>query len=49
MRMTEGENIVQYCAWIKEVINATKGANGKIDNDTIIKKSIENSTFYLFY
>ena len=38
MRMEEGDNIAQYVARIKEVISARKGAIGKIDDDTILRK-----------
>ena len=34
MRMEESENISQYVARIKEVVNAIRGENGKIDDDT---------------
>ena len=33
--MEEGENITQYVARIKEVVNAIRGANGKLDDDTV--------------
>ena len=33
MRMQEGENIVQYCAKLKEVVNAIRGENVKLDDD----------------
>lgn len=36
MKMIEGENIVQYCSRIKEVSNAIRGANVKIEDETII-------------
>ena len=29
MRMMQGENIVQYCKRVKEVVNAIHGTNGK--------------------
>lgn len=38
MRMTEGENIVEYFARIKEVVNAIRGANGKIEDAIVISK-----------
>ena len=37
MRMEEGENISQYVARIKEVINAIRGATSKIHDDTILR------------
>lgn len=37
MRILEGETIVQYCARVKEVVNAIRGANGNIDDETIIR------------
>ena len=30
LRMVEGENIVQYCTRVKEVLNTIRGANGEI-------------------
>ena len=38
MRMMEGENIVQYCERIKEVVNAIRRENGKIDDEIVINK-----------
>lgn len=38
MRMQEGENIVEYCARVKEVANVIKGSNGKIEDETMIRK-----------
>lgn len=35
MRMEEGENIAQYVARIKEVVNEIRGATGKLDDDTV--------------
>lgn len=47
MRMSKGENIVQYCARIKEVVNAIRGANKKIEDETIIRKVLR--TLLLIY
>ena len=38
MRMEEGENIAQYVARIKEVVNAIRGADGKIEDETVVNK-----------
>ena len=38
MRMVEGENIVQYCGRINEVLNSIKGASENSDEDNTIKK-----------
>lgn len=38
MRITEGENMVQYCTTIKEVVNVIRGAKGKIEDEIIISK-----------
>ena len=38
MRMQEGETIVQYCARIKDVVNAMWGSNGLIEDETMINK-----------
>ena len=38
MRMQEGENIIQYCAIVKEVVNAIRGETSKIEDETMIKK-----------
>ena len=37
MRMQEGENISQYCSRIKDVVNAIRGATGKIDDEIILR------------
>ena len=47
--MVEGENIVQYCGRINEVLNSRKGANENSDEENTIKKGIENSSSYLCY
>ena len=36
MRMQEGETMVQYCARVKEVVNAIRGATGKIEDEILI-------------
>ena len=38
MKMEEGETVAQYFARIKEVVNAIRGSNGKIDDDTVLSK-----------
>ena len=38
MRMEEGENVAQYVARIKEVVNVIRGATGKIDDDILLRK-----------
>ena len=38
MRMLESENMSQYCTRVKDVVNAIRGANGTIDDETIIRK-----------
>ena len=38
MRMEKGENIAQYVTRIKEVVNAIRGATGKIDDDIVLRK-----------
>lgn len=38
MRMVEGNNIAQYVARIKEVVNAIRGPIGKIDDDIVLRK-----------
>ena len=38
MRMEEGENIAQYVARIKEVVNAIRGENGKLDDEILLSK-----------
>lgn len=38
MRMQEGENIAQYFSRIKDVVNAIRGATGKIDDDILLRK-----------
>lgn len=38
MRMMEGENIVEYCTRVKEVVNVIHGENGEINDETIIRK-----------
>ena len=47
MRMEEGENIDQYVARIKEVVNAIRGDIGKIDNDTILRKVLRTLLLYM--
>ena len=49
MRVQGGETMVHYCARIKDVVNAIKGANEIIDDETMIKKSVKNLTTYLYY
>lgn len=39
MRMVEGENIFQYVARFKEVVSAIRGIDGKISDETIIRKA----------
>ncbi len=41
MRMMEGENKVQYCTRVKEVVNAIQGANGEIKDETVISKVLK--------
>lgn len=38
MRMQDGETIVQYCARLKDIVNAIWGSDGKIEDETMIKK-----------
>ena len=38
MRMTEGENIVQYYIRVKEFFNGILGSNGKIKDEIVISK-----------
>ena len=38
IRMEEGENIAQYVARIKELVNTITKANGKLDNDIVLSK-----------
>ena len=38
MRIQGGENIVQYCARLKQIVNAIRGATGKIEDETMINK-----------
>ena len=47
MRMEEGENIAQYVARIKEVVNAIRGATGKIDDDTMLRKFSRHYYLYM--
>ena len=47
MRMQEGENISQYYSRIKDVINEIRGATGKIDDETILRKLLR--TFLPIY
>lgn len=47
MKMQEGENIAQYYGRIKEVVNAIRGENGAIDDETIIGKVLR--TLRLIY
>lgn len=46
MRMNEGENIAQYAARIKEVVNSIRSVGGEISEEMVIRK---NFTFYLWY
>lgn len=47
MKMLEGENIAQYCGRIKEIVNAIRGSNGIIDDETFIRKVLR--TFLYIY
>lgn len=38
MRMEKGENIVQYVARIKEVVNTIRGSTGHIEDNTVLRK-----------
>lgn len=38
MKMMGGENIVQYCTRLKEVVNAIWGSNGTIEDEIVISK-----------
>ena len=38
MRMLESETITQYCERIKYAINAIRGDNEKIKNETMVRK-----------
>ena len=38
MKMEEGETVAQYIARIKEVVSAIRGADGVIDDDTMLSK-----------
>ena len=38
MKMEEGEIVAQYAARIKEVVSTIRGADGLIDDDTILSK-----------
>lgn len=38
MRMQEGETIVQYCTRVKDIVNAIRGENGIIDDETMINR-----------
>ncbi|WP_233354917.1 retrotransposon gag domain-containing protein, partial [Vibrio cholerae] len=38
MRLEEAQNVAQYFSRIKDVVNAIRGATGKIDDDTILRK-----------
>ncbi len=38
IRIKDGEIIAQYCGWIKEVVNAIKGARGIISDEIVISK-----------
>ena len=38
MIMQEGENISQYCSRIKDVVNAIRGATGKVDDNIALSK-----------
>ena len=38
MRMIKGQNIVQYCKQIKEVVNAIQEENRKIKEEIVISK-----------
>ena len=46
MRMEEGENIAQYVARIKEVVNAIKGAICQIDANTTLRKVLRTLPIY---
>ena len=36
--MEEGKTVAQYVVRIKEVVSAIKGADGTIDDDTVLSK-----------
>ena len=38
MKMEEGKTVAQYVARIKEVVSVIKGANGTINEDTVLSK-----------
>ena len=38
MKMEEGETVAQYVARIKEVVSVIKGADGAIEDDTVLRK-----------
>lgn len=38
MKMLENETIAHYCVRVKDVVNAIKGANGKIQDETVVSK-----------
>ena len=38
MRMEKGETVAQYVARIKEVVSVIRGADGPIDDDTVLSK-----------
>lgn len=38
IKMKEGEKIAHYYSWIKEVVNSSRGCDGKIEDETMINK-----------
>lgn len=38
MRMQEGETIVQYYAMTNNIVNSIRGSNGKIEDETVIRR-----------
>ena len=47
IRMEEGENISQYASIIKEVVSATRSANGVLDDENVNTKVLR--TLYPIY
>ena len=47
--MEEGENITQYVSRIKKVANAIRGASGKLDDDTILRKVLSKTITCICY
>ena len=43
--MTKAETIAQYYGWVKEVVNAIRGSNGKIDDVNMIRKALRTILF----